>query len=116
MPEGPRNASDSFGGKLEDTNGFKNFMIEAIANLQKNNVAKTNSEIGNIILSGHSGGYHVMAAILDRGGLSDKIKEAWLFDALYGGTENFVAWQKKENGDCSTFILITAEPRKKRKI
>ena len=39
-----------------------------------------------------------MAAILDRGGLSDKIKEVWLFDALYAGTENFMAWQKKENG------------------
>jgi hypothetical protein len=39
-----------------------------------------------------------MAAILDHGGISDKIKEAWLFDALYGGTENFVAWQKNENG------------------
>jgi hypothetical protein len=35
---------------------------------------------------------------LDHGGLADKIKEAWLFDALYGNTENFVAWQKSENG------------------
>ena len=39
-----------------------------------------------------------MAAILDHGGLSGKIKEVWLFDALYGGTEDFVAWQKNENG------------------
>ena len=39
-----------------------------------------------------------MAAILDHGGMASKIKEAWLFDALYGGTENFVAWQKRENG------------------
>ena len=49
-------------------------------------------------MSGHSGGYHVMAAIVDHGGLSDKIKEVWLFDALYGGTDNFVTWQKSENG------------------
>ena len=39
-----------------------------------------------------------MAAILDHGGMASKIKEAWLFDALYGGTENFAAWQKNENG------------------
>ena len=60
--------------------------------------AKTNFEIGSIILSGHSGGYHVMAAIVDHGGLSEKIREVWLFDALYGGTENFVTWQKSQNG------------------
>ena len=59
---------------------------------------QTNFDIGNVIISGHSGGYHVMAAILDHGGLAEKIKETWLFDALYGGTENFVAWQKNENG------------------
>ncbi len=99
VPEGPHHAPDSFGGKLEDTNGFKNFMAEAVEKIGASGaLAKTNFEIGNVIISGHSGGYHVMAAILDHGGISDKIKEAWLFDALYGGTENFVAWQKNENG------------------
>jgi D-alanyl-D-alanine carboxypeptidase/D-alanyl-D-alanine-endopeptidase (penicillin-binding protein 4) len=99
VPEGPHNAPDSFGGKLEDTNGFANFMAEAAANLRASGLlARTNFEIGSLILSSHSGGYHVMAAILDHGGLSAKIKEVWLFDALYGNTENFVAWQKTENG------------------
>ena len=99
VPEGPRNAPDSFGGKLEDTNGFKVFMDEVLEKLRASGaLAETNFEIGNIILSGHSGGYHVMAAILDHGGLSEKIRETWLFDALYGNTENFVAWQKAENG------------------
>jgi hypothetical protein len=99
VPQGPFNAPDSFGGKLEDTNGFKHFMDEAVEKLRASGaLEKTNFEIGSIILSGHSGGYHVMAAILDHGDLPDKIKEAWLFDALYGGTENFVTWQKNENG------------------
>jgi hypothetical protein len=31
-------------------------------------ISETNFEIDNIIISGHSGGYHVMAAILDHGG------------------------------------------------
>ena len=99
VPEGPRNAPDSFGGKLEDTNGFARFMDEVKKKLGASGLlARTNFEIGSIILSGHSGGYHVMSAILDHGGMSSQIKEAWLFDALYGGTENFVAWQKDENG------------------
>jgi D-alanyl-D-alanine carboxypeptidase/D-alanyl-D-alanine-endopeptidase (penicillin-binding protein 4) len=99
VPEGPHNAPDSFGGKLEDTNGFAKFMAEVAENLRAPGVlSQTNFAIGNIILSGHSGGYHVMAAILDHGGLSSNIKEVWLFDALYGGTSNFVAWQKNQSG------------------
>ncbi len=99
VPEGPHDAPDSFGGKLEDTNGFKAFMAEAVGKIRASGaLAQTNFQIGGIILSGHSGGYHVMAAILDHGGLAEKIREVWLFDALYGGTENFVVWQKKQNG------------------
>jgi hypothetical protein len=99
VPEGPHNAPDSFGGKLEETNGFKVFMDEAVATLRSSGaLMTTNFEIGNVILSGHSGGYHVMAAILDHGGLAGNIREAWLFDALYGGTDSFIAWQKTRNG------------------
>ena len=39
-----------------------------------------------------------MASIVDHGGLPEKIREVWLFDALYAGTENFATWQKNENG------------------
>lgn len=99
VPEGPRLVPDSFGGKLEDTNGFRSFMAEAVEKLRASGaLAKTNFEVGKVILSGHSGGFEVMAAILDRGGLADKIRETWLFDALYGNTENFVTWQKSRNG------------------
>ena len=97
VPEGPHNAPDSFGGKLEDTNGFKIFMTEAVERLRTSGaLGKANFKLGSVILSGHSGGYHVMAAIVDRGRVP--IKEAWLFDALYGNTENFVAWQQNEKG------------------
>ncbi len=108
LPEGPHNAPDSFGGKLENTNGFKVFMTEAMEKLWASEFgrpaglpyrwggAAAPPGVGSIILSGHSGGYHVMAGIVDRGGLP--IKEAWLYDALYGNTENFVAWQQREKG------------------
>jgi serine-type D-Ala-D-Ala carboxypeptidase/endopeptidase (penicillin-binding protein 4) len=99
VPQGPFNAPDSFDGKFQDTNGFARFMDEVVATLKSSgDLANTNFEIGNIILSGHSGGYRPMSAIVACGGLSDKISEVWLFDALYAGTENFVAWQKAQNG------------------
>ena len=99
VPQGPKNAPDSFGGKLEDTNGFKVFMDEAIEKLRSSGAfAHTNFDIGNIIISGHSGGYHVMGGILGWGGMGDRIRETWLFDALYGSTEQFTAWQKSQNG------------------
>lgn len=99
VPEGPRFAPDSFDGKLEDTNGFKTFMTEAVAKLRASGaLAQTNFTIGQIILSGHSGGYEAMFSILDHGGLSDKVREVWLFDALYAGTDAFLTWQKNTNG------------------
>lgn len=99
VPQGPYNVPDSFGGKLEDTNGFSRFMAEAVDKLRASGaLGRTNFSIGKIILSGHSGGYEVMSAIVDHGGLSDKIREVWLFDALYAGTERFVAWQKAQAG------------------
>lgn len=99
VPQGPFNAPDSSGGKLEDTNGFARFMDDVVATVKNSGaLGQTNFDIGNIIISGHSGGYKVMAAIVDHGGLSDKIKEVWLFDALYAGRENFVAWQRAEHG------------------
>jgi hypothetical protein len=98
VPEGPHNASDSFGGKLEDSGGFARFMSEVMDTLRERNILKSKySALENIILSGHSGGYHVMAAIADRGGLEHEVKEIWLFDALYGETEKFLTWQKQQN-------------------
>jgi hypothetical protein len=58
------------------------------------------------VLSGHSGGYEVISAILDRGGLTDHVKEVWLFDALYAQTDKFQAWIDRQQG---RFIDIYAE-------
>jgi len=99
VPQGPRDASDSFGGKLEDPDGFKRFMDEVIDTLrQKSSLKKKDFVIGNIVLSGHSGGYRVISAILDRGGLTRHVEEVWLFDALYAETDKFLAWFDKKHG------------------
>ncbi len=91
IPQGPKNAPDSFFGKLEEPNGFKLLVDEILRNLMF--VGLTESVIpGDIILSGHSGGYRVISYILLHGGYTDNIKEVYLFDALYGQTEKYAYW------------------------
>jgi hypothetical protein len=99
VPEGPHDAPDSFGGKLEDADGFRRFMDEVVATLRDRAGFKAKDiSIGRIILSGHSGGYHVIAGILDRGGLPKNADEVWLFDALYGQTDSFLNWSDRTHG------------------
>ncbi|MBN2602337.1 MAG: hypothetical protein JXR87_10120 [Candidatus Marinimicrobia bacterium] len=97
VPQGPLKAPDSFGGKLEDENGFSNFMNELIQRLVEDTLVSSKKP-GTIILSGHSGGYHVISYILLRGGLTRHIKEVFLFDALYGQMQKFCHWIKNYNG------------------
>ena len=99
VPEGPHNAPDSFGGKLEDPDGFRRFIDEVTATLRaRAGFKRKDFSLGRIILSGHSGGYHVIAGILDHGGLARNADEVWLFDALYGQTDSFVAWADRTHG------------------
>ena len=91
IPAGAKDAPDSYGGKLEDSGGFKRFVEELIDTLFARKVVST-ERIGRIILSGHSGGYRIMSFILMRGGLTGHIKEVYLFDALYAEQEKFVYW------------------------
>ena len=107
VPQGPRDAPDSFGGKLEDPDGFKRFMEDVMQTLRQNSgLNRRDFGLGQIVLSGHSGGYEVISAILDRGGLTDHVKEVWLFDALYAQTDKFLAWIDRQQG---RFIDIYTE-------
>jgi hypothetical protein len=91
VPQGPYDAPDSFDGKLEDPDGFKRFMGDVMATLRDRKII-TDEALGGIILSGHSGGYEAISSILAVGGLTDHVREVWLFDALYGRTEKFMNW------------------------
>ncbi len=97
FPEGPKNSPDSFGGRLEDENGFSKMMNDILTELVKQNKISSD-KIGNIILAGHSGAYRVISFILMRGGLTDKIKEVFLFDALYAELEKYIYWFTNYNG------------------
>ena len=98
VPEGPHNAPDSSGGKLEDVDGFKRFMAEVLVTLQKNLVLKPEATVGKIILSGHSGGYRVISSIVAKGGMGSQVREVWLFDALYAESDRFLAWSAQTQG------------------
>lgn len=83
VPQGPRMAPDSGGGKLEKAGGFAAFMDEALQCLVAAGRLPAEASPRHIILSAHSGGFRVTGMILERGGLTGKIREAWLFDAAY---------------------------------
>jgi hypothetical protein len=99
VPQGPYNAPDSFGGKLEDPDGFKRFMDEVLGVMKKAAILPPGgSSVGRIILSAHSGGGRVLGEVLAVGGLSDHVSEIWLFDAMYSHTDKYMAWFDQQHG------------------
>jgi hypothetical protein len=97
VPQGPRNASDSAGGKLEDAGGFKRFIAEVMNTLRdKSGLNRKDFVLGNVILSGHSGAYKVISSIVESGGLTDRIREVWLFDGLYAEMPKFLVWAQAQ--------------------
>ncbi len=92
VPQGPKNASDSFGGKLSEEGGFDRFMEELMTILKENNYLNNDTKINRIVLTGHSGGYKVISEIISQNIIFKKIKEIYLFDALYGETTKFLDW------------------------
>lgn len=94
FPEGPRNASDSGLGKLEDPEGLKNLTDEVLKTL-KDSGATTSDQLGSVILSGHSGAYRGIAFSLHQGGLDDYITDVYLLDASYANLDYFIEWMMK---------------------
>jgi len=90
IPEGAKNAPDSYGGKLEQPNMFTQLINDVFATLKKSNIILTKAAPGNIVLAGHSGAYRVMAHITAKGGL--RINEILLFDGLYSETDKYISW------------------------
>ena len=102
LPQGPKDAPDSFGGKLEENNGFKRFISEVLDSVKAARERKILLP-RNIILSGHSGAYRVMSFILLHGGMPENVKEVWLFDGLYGQLEKFGVWLQQKNARLVNF-------------
>jgi hypothetical protein len=83
VPQGPKNAPDSGGGKMEKPRNFEYLMNEVISVLKTNGTIALNARLGNVIVGGYSGGYRPVAYVLHLGGIPESIKEVWLFDAAY---------------------------------
>ncbi len=90
LPETTKDAPDSYGGKLEQKNIFKNLLNEVLDKLKKENIIGKKTEAGNVLLAGHSGAFRVMAFILQNGGV--EVKQTILFDALYSQVDKFTNW------------------------
>ncbi len=102
LPEGPLDAPDSSGGKLEDPGGFARFMAESMEVLRRRGLVGE-ARVGRVILSGHSGAYRVISAIVESGGLKEGIGEVLLFDALYGQADRFQTWF---DGDAGRRLVV----------
>jgi len=94
FPEGPRNATDSGCGKLEDKDGLKHLVEESLATLRA--AGKIDHEkIGHVLIAGHSGAYLGLACCADHGGLDTELAGVCLLDASYGNLDMFVNWVQK---------------------
>ena len=89
-PQGPLRARDSGGGRHEQAGGLQRFIEEAFERMVRDGVLPPGTRPGRVILSGHSGGYKVIAAGLQRGGVD--VSEVWLHDGLYGHLDVFQRW------------------------
>ncbi|MDB5211325.1 MAG: hypothetical protein JWQ30_2152 [Sediminibacterium sp.] len=93
FPEGPKNAPDSYGGKLEQPFVFQQLVREVGQKLYENRVIRAKRNYNqldqyDITLAGHSGAYRVISRIVNK----TPVNEVILFDAMYGGNDAYLEW------------------------
>lgn len=88
FPEGPKNAPDSYGGKLEQPQVFQALVSEVLAKLKEGHFIKNKASRYSITLAGHSGAYRVISRIINQ----TPVDEVILFDAMYGGNDAYLQW------------------------
>lgn len=105
FPEGPRDATDSGCGKLEDKDGLKHLVEESLTTLRAAGKIDQ-AKIGHVLIAGHSGAYLGLACCADHGGLDTELTGVCLLDSSYGNLPMFVNWvQKHPKG--SFFSIFT---------
>lgn len=90
MPEGPKNAPDSYAGKWEKPNQFNLFVADIQQQLLKQKLITKPTK--NTIYAGHSGAYKAIANMLHFGNAT--CNAVILFDALYGEANKFFNYIK----------------------
>ena len=93
FPEGPKNAPDSYGGKLEKKGVFLALSDDITTFLHSRWVIKKGA-LSPAILAGHSCAYRVIGKIA-RANPGAEFSGIYLFDALYGEIESYLELAKK---------------------
>jgi len=94
-PQFAVDALDSSSGNFAEKNYFKKFITETAEQASEwkdNKHLEYEIKHAPIILVAYSGGYYSAAHILEKGGVTDRIKGIILLDALYGKEAVFAKW------------------------
>ena len=94
LAEAAKNAADSYGGKLKQQRRFKALVEDVMEELKQYGIVQGDAVAGHIVLGCHSGGYSVVADILENGQMP--VDEVFLFDALYGRLPVFMDWIRED--------------------
>lgn len=97
VPQGPKDAQDSSGGRLEGEPGAFEALLQEVTQFLRESGKIHTDRVGSIVLTAHSGGYLVTGAILRQTRLQDRISDVLLFDASYGELEAFAHWAGEKN-------------------
>jgi hypothetical protein len=73
---------------------FDRFMAAAVGVLRKVGLAKTD-KVERLVLSGHSGAYAPMAAILRNPAWRGRVREAYCYDCMYGEEDVFAEFARR---------------------
>ena len=98
LAQGPYRARDSFSGKMEEEGGLRTLVQDVLATMKREGVVR-DTLLNMVLVSGFSGGYRPAAFAVKSGGLADKIRVVFLFDALYAYRENFENWLLAGDGE-----------------
>lgn len=100
-PQLAKNTADVSAGKFYMAGAFREFMNECADVLsefmQAGKSLREKLKKAPVVLVPYSGGYKPTAFILERGGVSSRIKGLICFDALYRDTEKYKRWLLKNS-------------------
>lgn len=111
-PQFAVDALDSSTGNFAEKKYFTKFIKETAAQAsewQNNELLNSQLKHAPIIIVAYSGGYYAAAHILEKGGVSNRVKGVILLDALYGQEAVFAKWLRS-NHRKSFFFSAYAEP------
>ena len=111
-PQFAVDALDSSPGNFAEKNYFNKFVKETAAQASEwKNDKHLEYQLKHapIIIVAYSGGYYAAAHILEKGGVSSRLKGVILLDALYGSEAVFAKWLRF-NHRKSFFLSLYTEP------